>query len=160
MHPFFIKIRRVFFWLAWPFWFFYFKAVSNRTRVLVIADSKVLIVRSWLDGESWGLPGGGAKRGEDLRDGAIRELLEETGISASPAALEPLGSRPRKEHGLSYTAHYFLLKLDTASQTKRQLHEIADAEWFTREELKALKFNLDAEYGLTHYQDKLWYNEG
>lgn len=159
MQRFFIRIRRVVFWLAWPFWFFYFKAVSNRTRILVIADGKLLIVRSWLDGESWSLPGGGAKRNEDLRDGAIRELREETGIQADADQLWPLGARQRKEHGLSYTAHYFLLKLDTNELPKRQLHEIADVGWFTREELERLKFNLDAQYGLEEYRDKLWYND-
>lgn len=156
MKTFFVRSRRVAFWLAWPFWFVYFRVVSDRTRLLVVADGKLLAVRSWLDGESWGLPGGGAKRGEPLRRGAIRELKEETGIIAQEDQLQELGNTQRQEFGLRYTAHYFLLRLDSAEQTKRQLHEIADVAWLTPAEIQSLNFNHDAQYGFDNYQDKLW----
>lgn len=155
----FSRTRRIAFWLAWPFWFVYFKLVPNRTRVLVVADSKVLVVRTWLDGESWGLPGGGVKRGEALTDGAIRELQEETGLAALASKLEFLESRKRGQYGLRYTAHYYLLRLNESHIPKRQLHEIAEVRWCSQKEVANMQFNVDARYGLDTYQDKLWYNE-
>jgi 8-oxo-dGTP diphosphatase len=35
----------------------------------------------------WGFPGGVLELGETVRDGAMRELLEETGIAAEPAGI-------------------------------------------------------------------------
>ncbi len=66
---------------------------AQRTRVLVIhSDGSLLLVRSWFGLHSWSLPGGAAERGEALETAAVRELLEETGISVEPAQLQPLGT--------------------------------------------------------------------
>lgn len=41
--------------------------------------------------DTWCFPGGGLEPGESPRDGAVRELEEETGIMLSPSALHDLG---------------------------------------------------------------------
>ena len=51
-------------------------------QCLVFADSRVLLGRRrnrFGDG-TWGLPGGHLERGESLREAAVRELYEETGL--------------------------------------------------------------------------------
>lgn len=58
-------------------------------NILVICGDRLLMERRW-DCDRWGLPGGGTKHGETLRNSAVRELYEETGIRISPAQLVPL----------------------------------------------------------------------
>lgn len=148
-------LGRIIFWLAWPFWLVYFKAFPDRTRVFVVADNKILLVRTWLGADSWGLPGGGVNRGESLEQSAIRELKEETGLVEDIDKLEPLGSHQRGDHGLRYTAHYFILRLDEVQETKGQLSEVAETGWFEITEIKDISVNRDMLHGLSQYGGKL-----
>lgn len=55
----------------------------------VIEDGRILLVRRGrepLKGE-WSLPGGALELGETLRQGLMREVLEETGLRVTPEAL-------------------------------------------------------------------------
>lgn len=49
-------------------------------RVILIRDGQVLLVRHWYAPPVWTLPGGGVNAGEDAKDAATREVLEETGL--------------------------------------------------------------------------------
>jgi 8-oxo-dGTP pyrophosphatase MutT (NUDIX family) len=53
-------------------------AIDERDRVLLVGQH-----RYTLDGYSWEIPEGGVPDGETALDGARRELLEETGVSAA-----------------------------------------------------------------------------
>jgi 8-oxo-dGTP pyrophosphatase MutT (NUDIX family) len=65
-------------------------------RVLPVdAEGRVLLLHGWdpnrPDQPFWFTIGGGAEHGESLRDAAVRELREETGIRVDPAELgEPI----------------------------------------------------------------------
>jgi len=51
---------------------------------VVLKDDKGLLVRQYrllIDGLSWEIPGGGVEANENPEDAALRECLEETGIS-------------------------------------------------------------------------------
>ena len=50
------------------------------TRVLVIKDKKVLLVRE-KDDDWWSFPGGGIDYGETIREALVREAVEELGVS-------------------------------------------------------------------------------
>lgn len=71
-------------------------AVTVDVVALTIRDRRlhVLIVERGVEPYAglWALPGGFVKPDEDLAGAAVRELVEETGISTAPAHLEQLAS--------------------------------------------------------------------
>jgi len=67
----------------------------SAARVVFVADGRVLLQHGFDPGRpeagSWWLtPGGGLNDGESVEDGAVREVLEETGLHLSPAQLGPV----------------------------------------------------------------------
>lgn len=70
-------------------------------------DRLVLLVKHRRDG-SWHLPGGGIELGETLTQGAIRELLEETGIEA---LAQPILKSAHLNLDHSRRDHIFLLQV-------------------------------------------------
>ena len=57
-------------------------------RAIVFKDEKLLMVRQIHEGrEIWMVPGGAIEEGEDSREGAAREVLEETGLIVEIGAL-------------------------------------------------------------------------
>ena len=67
----------------------------NAARVVLVADGRVLLQQGFDPGRpeagSWWLtPGGGLNDGESAEDGAVREVLEETGLQLSPVQLGPV----------------------------------------------------------------------
>jgi len=65
--------------------------LSNRLRVrvcgIILSESRVLMVHMQSPTREepiWTPPGGGLEYGETLRDGVVREVLEETGLMVDP----------------------------------------------------------------------------
>lgn len=89
---------------------------------------------------SWSLPGGRQKLGETVRECALRELVQETGVQATVGPLvDVVDSMTRDgDGGLQY--HYTLVdfRADWLSVAPRAGGDAADARWFTPEELAAL----------------------
>jgi 8-oxo-dGTP diphosphatase len=55
------------------------------TGVVRTADGQVLLLRHrfWPESSQWGFPGGFAKRGETFEETVVREVREETGLTAT-----------------------------------------------------------------------------
>jgi ADP-ribose pyrophosphatase YjhB (NUDIX family) len=89
---------------------------------------------------SWSLPGGRQKLGETVRDCALRELAEETGVEALVGALvDVVDSMTRDGEGaLQY--HYTLVdfRADWIAGQPRAGGDAADARWFTEAQLAEL----------------------
>jgi mutator protein MutT len=79
---------------------------------VVIDGTKVLLVRRGnepLKGE-WSLPGGALEVGETLQQGVVREVLEETGLTVTPAGVvEILDRIVRDEESERVRYHYVLI---------------------------------------------------
>jgi 8-oxo-dGTP diphosphatase len=79
---------------------------------VVIDGTKVLLVRHGnepLKGE-WSLPGGALEVGETLQQGVVREVLEETGLTVTPAGVvEILDRIVRDEESERIRYHYVLI---------------------------------------------------
>ena len=114
-----------------PLFFAYSRATRGMTlgvRVVATdADGRVLLVKhTYLAG--WWLPGGGVDRGETTQDAAVRELREETGLTATvPARLISVHSNERFFRG----DHVLVYGVDAFEVGERTSHgEIAEIGWF------------------------------
>jgi 8-oxo-dGTP pyrophosphatase MutT (NUDIX family) len=95
---------------------------------------------------SWITPGGGVDPGESHRDGAIRELWEETGLRIEDPG-EPVWSTDKTEHlsdGTVLNSHSEFYLVRTAAFEPVQDHwmadefvDIHDVRWWTLPELRA-----------------------
>jgi ADP-ribose pyrophosphatase YjhB (NUDIX family) len=117
------------FWFSLPLLYFYLRS-SRRTRVVIIAEGQILLVKGWYGSGKWILPGGGLHRGEDVREGAVREVAEETAIRLLPEQLKPFGEAHHHGYGLSYAYERFYVELPKLLVATPQRLEIAEAAWF------------------------------
>ncbi|MFE0632055.1 NUDIX hydrolase [Streptomyces sp. NPDC058864] len=103
------------------------------SAAIVVREGRVLMVRRRMrEGElSWQFPAGGTEPGESPGEAAVRETLEETGLTVS--AVEFLGGRvhPETKRLMSYTA------CDVLSGTAHiaDEDELAELAWVARAEL-------------------------
>ena len=84
----------------------------------------LLLIRLSYAEDGWSLPGGGAHRGESMREAAIRELAEETGCTAR--SVRALGTFEETVSGSPHTAHvYSCVTEDTPRPDQRETIEAA-----------------------------------
>src|SRR5476649_663369 len=126
-----IVLGRISYVVAWPALYLYLKG-SQRTRIVVKAGDKVLVVKDWLGDGKWKLPGGGVHKGEYILNSARRELFEETGIKVKIEQMESLGTVEAKGHGTTVMLHVFQLNLPRLVDVKKQKLEIIEADWKTQ----------------------------
>jgi NAD+ diphosphatase len=112
-------------------------AMSPAVVLTVEHDDRLLLVRQTYGQyqHEWDLVAGFVEPGETLEGAAVRELWEETGLV--PTRLAYFGSHP-----WSFSSPAVLLAGFTATVTDPALRldpgEIAEARWFSREELREL----------------------
>lgn len=66
-------------------------------RVVIVRGDGSILLQHRSDFDLWGLPGGNAEEGEDLREVVIREALEETGLDIRNPVPFGFGSDPEYE---------------------------------------------------------------
>ena len=114
---------------------------------IIIEDSRVLLVKRVhppLQAQ-WSIPGGVLEVGELIREAAIREAREETGLIVEPADLLGVYDRVLRNAEKRVQYHYVLIDFlcrrvagDLAAAS-----DAAEVRWFTREELEGLKLAED-----------------
>ena len=114
--------------------------------IIIEADRVVLVKRAHppIQGH-WSIPGGVLEVGEMVRDAAIREAREETGLIVEPGELLGVYDRILRdpEHRVQY--HYVLIDF-LCCAVGGELLAASDADevqWFTREELPSLNLAED-----------------
>ena len=111
-------------------------------RGAVFRDDAILLVQEAQDG-GWSLPGGWADVGESPSEAAVREVLEESGYRTRARKLIGLYERDRHAyppHQWHIWKAIFLCELLDEPQ-ERPDGEIADAGFFTRDELSGLPYS-------------------
>lgn len=58
----------------------------RKASTVVYVEGRVLAISNGIDTSDWGFPGGGVEDGETYREGARRELQEETGARLASGA--------------------------------------------------------------------------
>jgi mutator protein MutT len=116
--------------------------------IIVDRDRVVLVKRGHapLQGE-WSVPGGVLEVGETLRQAAVREVLEETGLCVEVGELLGVYDRILRDSDEHTRYHYVLVdflcrRIDGEPQGAG---DAAEARWFTRGEVAGLLLPPDTE---------------
>lgn len=113
---------------------------------IIVDGGRVVLVKRGhppLAGE-WSIPGGVLEVGELLREAAIREALEETGLTVEPGEVLGVFDRVVRE-GERVRYHYVLIDF-ACRRISGDLRAGSDAEevrWFSREDIRALPLAAD-----------------
>jgi 8-oxo-dGTP diphosphatase len=114
---------------------------------IIIENSRVVLVKRAhppLQAQ-WSIPGGVLEVGELVREAAIREAREETGLTVEPGELLGVYDRVLRDANQRVQYHYVLIDF-LCRRVAGDLAAASDASevrWFTREELPALKLAED-----------------
>ncbi|MEW6254393.1 MAG: NUDIX hydrolase [Pseudomonadota bacterium] len=109
---------------------------------VVVREGRVLLVRraNPPDAGLWGFPGGRIEWGEAVADAAIRELREETGVTATPLAiLSVLDSLDRGSDG-TLRHHYLLVAVLCAWRCGEgeAADDALEVGWFSEQDISHL----------------------
>lgn len=147
--------------------------MPSADAIAVREDGKLLLIfnNDWKD---WFFPGGYAELGQSSSECAARELLEEGGVAANPSDLIPIAfasghsaKYPNGDVTYPFTQIFIAPKWQDAPDSF-DTSEISKREWFSLDELRAMKPNrytvriIDAyeaylrtkEYQMIHLRDE------
>lgn len=114
---------------------------------IVIEGDRVLLVKRAhppIQGQ-WSIPGGVLEVGELVREAAVREAREETGLIVEPGELLGVYDRILRDVEKRVQYHYVLIDFLCRRVGGELLaaSDAADVQWFRREELPALQLAED-----------------
>jgi len=114
---------------------------------VVVEDDCVLLVKRGhppLMG-AWSIPGGVLEVGETLREAAVREALEETGLQVQPSTLLGVFDRVLRDENQRTLYHYVLIDFlcRRISGDLRAGGDVDEVRWYRREEIENLSLAKD-----------------
>ena len=112
--------------------------------VVVLRGDTVLIVqrKQQPNAGRWGFPGGVLELGETVFEGAVRELMEETGIAAEPAGFLDIHDAITRDDEGRVQFHYTLIAVRGVWRSGEGVagDDAADCAWTTRDEVLAGRY--------------------
>src|SRR5271156_975964 len=109
--------------------------------VVVLRGDQVLIVqrRQEPNAGRWGFPGGVLELGETVAEGAMRELMEETGIVADPAGFLDIHDAITRDEDGRVQFHFTLIAVRGVWQSGDGVaaDDAADCAWASRDDIVA-----------------------
>ena len=114
---------------------------------IIIEGDRVLLVKRAhppIQGQ-WSIPGGVLEVGEMVREAAVREAREETGLMVEPGELLGVYDRILRDPEQQVQYHYVLIDFLCRLVGGELLaaSDAAEVQWFRREELSALRLAED-----------------
>jgi ADP-ribose pyrophosphatase YjhB (NUDIX family) len=102
--------------------------------VIIETGGKIVLIRRRNPPPGWAIPGGFVDVGENLRDAAVREAYEETGLRVALTALLGVYSDPDRDPRGHTISTVFV---GTAEGTPRGMDDAAEAALFDEDSLPA-----------------------
>ncbi|GGO82301.1 NUDIX hydrolase [Nonomuraea cavernae] len=125
-------------------------------NVIVTNDAGDLLMIRRTDNDNWAVPGGAIDLGESIPQAAVRETLEETGITCQITGLVGTYSDPR--HVILYTSNgearqefSIVLTAQAISGKPTPSDESREVQWVPREEVAALQMDRSMRMRIDHY---------
>ena len=107
-------------------------------------DTRALIVQRAQQPNAgrWGFPGGVLELGETVGEGAMRELMEETGIVAEPAGVLDVHDAVSRDEEGRVQFHYVLIAVRGIwrSGEGEPADDAADCAWVSRADIEAGRY--------------------
>lgn len=133
-------------------------SVVPAANVVVQDDQgRILMIRR-SDNDNWAVPGGAMDLGESLTSAAVREVLEETGITCKVTGLVGIYTDPRhvthftsndevrQEFSVVFTAEYVSGEPTTSNET-------TEVRWIEPKELEGLTMDRSMRLRISHFLD-------
>ncbi|MBW8172492.1 DUF4031 domain-containing protein [Ornithinimicrobium sp. Arc0846-15] len=139
-------------------------ASSGATVVLITSGDQVVLVRN-ASRPGWMPPGGKRDQGETLRESAVREILEETGLRLNPKDLMPVGyerititpgeERRHWDAGDNHIAVYAAQVPDSTPVDPLEA-DVLEARWFNLKEAHELCIDQPWCVLVQHFLEHRW----
>jgi 8-oxo-dGTP pyrophosphatase MutT (NUDIX family) len=116
----------------------YMESLSIKVYGAITHENKVLLLQDLEGTKGWKFTGGHRDPGETLEQALKRESLEEVNLPIN--VIRPFAHKDffRPEGSENYHCRLFFICSTEQSDIKTQVDEIAEARWFTLDEIDAL----------------------
>ena len=128
-------------------------------NVIVVNDAGDILMIRRTDNDNWAVPGGAVDLGESLPQAAVRETLEETGVTCEITGLVGTYTDPR--HVILYTSDGEARQEFSIVLTARPVNgeptpsdESREVRWVPRDEIDSLTMDRSMRLRLGHYLDR------
>jgi 8-oxo-dGTP pyrophosphatase MutT (NUDIX family) len=118
-------------------------------------DGRILMIRR-TDNGNWAVPGGAIDLGESMADAAVRETVEETGITCEVTSFDGIYTDPR--HVIHYTSNDEVRQEFSIVLTARLVggeptpsSESSEVHWVNRDVISGLQMDRSMKMRIEHY---------